>query len=101
MKNDQLWSRRRFSKAVISAQLLLTSGALSLPLSCLNDKNPKVNELLTSNELETLKYAMDGIIPTNTKMPSASEVGVDQYILKILEELKKIRKSLEKPKKRG
>lgn len=91
MKNDQLWSRRRFSKAVISAQLLLTSGALSLPLSCLNNKNPKINPLLTSSELETLKSAMDCIIPSNDKMPSASEVGGIEYILKILEEFPELK----------
>jgi len=86
MKTNQSWSRRRFSKAVISAQLLLASGSLSLPLSCLDLKNTKANGLLTTSELETLKFAMDGIIPSNTKMPSASEVGGIDYILKILEE---------------
>ena len=87
MKTDQNWSRRRFSKAVVSAQLLLSSGALTLPLSCLDDKSSKTQGLLTSNEQETLKFAMDGIIPSNSKMPSASEVGSVDYILKILEEL--------------
>lgn len=87
MKTDQTWSRRRFSKAVVSAQLLLASGALSLPLSCLEKRNPDSDALLSSSELETLKFAMDGIIPSNTKMPSVSQVGGIDYILKILEEL--------------
>lgn len=87
MNNDQLWTRRRFSKAVISAQILLTSGALSLPLSCLSEKNSNLNQLLTEKELKILKSAMDGIIPANTKMPSASEADGVNYILKILEEL--------------
>lgn len=87
MKTDHIWSRRRFSKAVVSAQLLLASGALSLPLSCLEKKDPDSNALLSSSEKETLKFAMDGIIPSNNKMPSASQIGGVDYILKTLEEL--------------
>ena len=87
MKTDQSWSRRRFSKAVISAQLLLASGSLTLQLSCLKDKNLNSGGLFNSSEHETLKFAMDGIIPSNAKMPSASDVGSTDYILKILEEL--------------
>ncbi len=87
MKTDQTWSRRRFSKAVVSAQLLLASGALSLPLSCMDKKNSNSSALLSSSDQEILKFAMDGIIPSNAKMPSASDVGGVDYILKILEEL--------------
>lgn len=91
MKNDQSWSRRKFSKAVISAQLLLASGTLSLPLSCLDDKSSKPNNLLPDSDLKTLKFAMDRIIPSNGKMPSASEVGGAEYILKLLDELPDIK----------
>ena len=87
MKDSNTWSRRQFSKAVISAQLLLASGFLSIPLSCAEDKRSKPNDLLNDAETDTLKLAMDEIIPANERMPSASEVGGVLYILKILEEL--------------
>ena len=87
MKTDQSWSRRRFSKAVVSAQLLLASGALTLPLSCAKTKKPLNKSILDNSQQETLKLAMDEIIPANEKMPSASQVGGVTYILEILEEL--------------
>jgi hypothetical protein len=85
MKDGNTWSRRQFSKAVISAQLLLASGVLSL--ACADDKKLKSNTLLTDAENDALKFAMDEIIPANNTMPSASEVGGVLYVLTILEEL--------------
>jgi len=87
MKTDQNWSRRRFSKAIISAQLLLASGALTLPLACAKTKKSENDSVLDNSQQETLKFAMDEIIPANDKMPSASEVGSVSYALKIVEEL--------------
>ena len=87
MKTNQTWSRRRFSKAVISAQLLLASGVLTLPLACAKTKKSQTDSVLDNSQQETLKFAMDEIIPANEKMPSASGVGGVTYILEIVEEL--------------
>lgn len=85
MKDTNNWSRRQFSKAVISAQLLLASGILTLPMACADDKKPTT--LFTESEADTLKHAMDEIIPANERMLSASQAGVLAYVLNILEEL--------------
>ena len=85
MKDSNTWSRRQFSKAVISAQLLLASGILTLPMACADDK--KSNTLFTDSETDTLKFVMDEIIPANETMPSASQAGALTYVLNILKEL--------------
>lgn len=81
------WSRRRFNKAVISAQFLLASGALTLPLACTKIKKDESDFALDDSQQRTLKFAMDEIIPANKKMPSASEIGSVTYVLNILGEL--------------
>ena len=86
MQNKK-WTRRGFTKAVISAQALISSGVLTLPLAC--------NEMTKSEALNPLNFdaqkilikAADIVIPANEKMPSASQVGSLSYILKILQEL--------------
>ena len=85
--NNSKWSRRRFTKAVISAQALMASGALMLPLACVETKKSEGDSSLDNSQQETLKIAMDEIIPANEKMPSASKIGGVNYVLKILEEL--------------
>lgn len=87
MKTDQTWSRRRFSKAVVSAQLLLASGALALPISCAKTKKSPNESILDNSQQEALKFAMDEIIPANEKMPSASQVGGVGYVMEILDEM--------------
>lgn len=87
MNNKNKWSRRRFSKAVISAQFLLASGALTLPLACTKTKKSERDSALDNSQQETLKFAMDEIIPANEKMPSASDIGGVTYVLNILEKL--------------
>lgn len=86
MNNHNKWSRRKFCKAVISAQLLLASGLLTLPTGCVRDNKNK-DQPLDDAMIETLKIAMDEIIPSNEKMPSASEIGSVDYVFEILEEL--------------
>ncbi|MCW5516029.1 gluconate 2-dehydrogenase subunit 3 family protein [Muriicola sp. Z0-33] len=81
------WSRRSFTKAVISAQALIATGALTLPVACAETKKTEGDAPLDSQQQKTLKYAMDEIIPANEKMPSASEIGGVGYVLNILEEL--------------
>ena len=84
MQQNHVWSRRKFSKAIISAQLLLASGLLSLAVSC--ETKDKLNPLNKSHKA-ILKIAMDEIIPESNTMPSASKVGGLDYISGILTEL--------------
>jgi len=85
--NNNNWSRRKFTKAVISAQALIGSGALTLPLACADTKKTDGDSALDKEQQETLKFAMNEIIPANEKMPAVSKIGGVNYILKILEEL--------------
>ena len=85
--NYNKWSRRRFTKAIISAQTLLASGALMLPLACSETKKTESDSSLNNSQQETLKNAMDEIIPASEKMPSASKIGSVNYILNILKQL--------------
>ncbi len=87
MKNNSKWSRRRFSKAVISAQLLLASGALTIPFACTKSKKNESDSALDNSQQEILKLVMDEIIPANEKMPSASDIGSVAYVLSIIKEL--------------
>lgn len=81
------WSRRRFTKAVISAQVLLASGVLTLPLACDGVKNVEDKSELNSLQQATLRFAMDEIIPENATMPSASAIGSVDYVLNIIKDL--------------
>lgn len=91
MKTQDQWSRRRFSKAIVSAQIFMASGAFSIPVSCDKAKNSEMIAGLDVSDQETLKYAMDEIIPASESMPSASEVKGIHYILNILEELPELK----------
>ena len=86
-RDNNKWSRRRFTKAVISAQALIASGALTIPLACVETKKNKGKSALDSSQQETLRFAMDEIIPANEKMPSASDIGSVAYVLSIIREL--------------
>lgn len=85
--NNKKWSRRNFTNAIISANLLLASGFLTLPLACVETKNNKDKSQLDSSQQKTLRIAMDEIIPANEKMPSASDIGSVAYVLSIIKEL--------------
>lgn len=85
--HDKKWSRRSFTKAVVSAQALIASGVISLPLACNETSKSEVGKPLSLDAQNILKKATDIVIPANEKMPSASQVGSLSYILKILEEL--------------
>ena len=87
MKYHQPWSRRRFSKAIFYAQCLLASGTLTFPLACTSTKKSKDDPALDEAQQDTLKWAMDELIPANQTMPSASEIGGVAYIMSIMEEL--------------
>lgn len=82
------WSRREFSKAIISAQLLIASGALAIPLSCIEEK-PK-----SQNFDDVLKLIMDELIPDSEKMPAASKIGFD-YLQEVLNDMPDIKSLFE------
>ena len=86
MKNINIWSRRKFSKAAISAQILISSGILNIPTGCSTLDQSKEDELLDFSLQNTLKLAMDEIIPQSNAMPSASNVGGVDYILDVLKD---------------
>ena len=80
-----LWSRRRFSKAIVSLQAVVAAGVLNIPIGCTNETVTN-GEILTSSQENLLKAAMDEIIPKSENMPSASQVGGIEYILSVIEE---------------
>lgn len=88
MLQESLWSRRKFSKAMVSLQLLVGSGALILPACSPDTKQStdKPNDSFDGDRKDILRLAMDEIIPKSEKMPSASEVGGVDYILGVFEE---------------
>ena len=85
MENKNEWSRRKFSKAVLSLQALITTGALGINIGCGSKEKKSEGELLDHTSKERLRLAMDEIIPASGKMPAASEVGTMEYILKVLD----------------
>jgi len=86
MEHFNLWSRRKFSKTIVSLQALVASGVLNIPIGCTPNKEPGKHQSLSPVQQEILKLAMDEIIPNWDGMPSASEVGGLEYILDVLKE---------------
>ena len=84
MKQNNQWSRRKFSKAVLSLQALVATGALNINMGCASEEKKPGEALLGVQARRRLQLAMDEIIPASEKMPSASEVGGIDYILKVL-----------------
>ncbi len=80
MTNPNLWTRRKFSKAALSAQALLSMGLLNFT-ACTpgNDR-----ELPQTSLKEILVKALDTIIPSTETMPAASELGGVDYIYSVL-----------------
>ena len=79
-----MWTRRKFIETSILSQIALSSGVLSQLYSCTpNDKSASV---LNSEVQKILLAAMDEIIPAEDNMPSASETGGLNYLLKLLEQ---------------
>jgi hypothetical protein len=86
MAEENLWSRRKFSKAVISLQALVAAGALNIPFGCSTKEDQSESKILSPSLKKFLQLAMDEIIPGTDKMPAASEVQGVQYIFGVLEE---------------
>ena len=84
MKENNLWSRRKFSKAALSLQVLISSGIITIPIGCVPTEEISEGGVFTSSLKKLLKLAMDEIIPGSEKMPAASDVGTMDYILQVL-----------------
>ena len=86
MEDKNLWSRRKFSKAALSLQVIIDTGLLNIPIGCAPKEDSKEGVILETSLQNILKLALNEIIPKSGEMPSASEVGVAEYILDILKE---------------
>ena len=86
MEEENLWSRRKFSKAVISLQALVATGTLNTTFSCSSKPDLDETNKFSPSLEQILQFAMDEIIPGTDKMPSASDAQVIQYIYAVLEE---------------
>ena len=91
MKNHNLWSRRKFSKAAVSAQLLFGSGLMNIAVGC--TRNETTTALSNESNRTILKFVMDEIIPGTDTMPAASEIGGIEYIFKVLNKYHDIKPS--------
>ncbi len=86
MQDKILWSRRKFSKAAFSLQVLIASGTLNLLTGCITGETSKNGKIINSSQERLLQLVMDEIIPKSDKMPSASDVGGMDYILSVFTE---------------
>jgi hypothetical protein len=86
MKENNKWSRRKFSKAALSLQVLITSGLINIPVGCAPKNETTEDGTLGLPLQKLLQLAMDEIIPRHKNMPAASEVGGIEYILNVLKE---------------
>ena len=85
MKENKSWSRRKFSKALLSLQALVATGAYSITSGCKSDGSRSEDGILGKIGRQRLQLAMDEIIPRSGNMPSASEVDGISYILNVLD----------------
>lgn len=90
MKSANHWSRRKFSKAAVSAQLLFGSGLMNIAIGCSPRDNAKI-DLNDESNRQILKLVMDEIIPASDTMPSASDIGGIEYIYSVFEEFTEIK----------
>ena len=85
MEEKTTWSRRKFSKAILSLQALVATGVFNLSSGCKADGQSSQDGILGAIGQNRLQLAMDEIIPSSDTMPSASEVDGINYILKVLD----------------
>jgi Gluconate 2-dehydrogenase subunit 3 len=87
-----MWTRRKFIETSVLSQVALSSGILIQLYSCAPDnKSPGV---LPPDQQKILVAAMEEIIPAADGMPSASEVGGLNYLVKLLEQFQDEAKKL-------
>ena len=76
-------TRRKFIESSIISQIAIGSGVLSSLYSFTPGR--KSTNILIPSLQETLKAVIDEIIPATADLPSASEAGGLNYIIKLLE----------------
>lgn len=93
------WTRRRFLATGVTSSLVVGSGAVSGVSASAFAAIGKVGAPLaplSSAETETLKGAMDEIIPAADGMPAASAVGGVEYLVRLSSQIPSIRRDLQK-----
>ena len=92
------WTRRRFLATGVKSSLVVGSGAMSeASASALVaiQKAAAPATGLSSSERETLKSAMDEIIPATDGMPAASAAGGLEYLVRLAAQNPRIRRDLQ------
>jgi hypothetical protein len=77
------WSRRKFLKTGLGSTLALGSGTvagLATAKAGAREKSRDPSRNLSSAQRETLRAAIDEIIPAADGMPAASQVGAVEYL---------------------
>lgn len=87
-----MWTRRKFIEKSVLSQIALSSGILSQLYSCA--PNDKSTSILSPDLQKILVAAMDEMIPADGSMPSASEVGGLNYLVKLLDQFPEEAKKL-------
>lgn len=91
------WTRRKFVKANVAGSVLIAAGqavdaASFVPLARLLQQPVA----FSSDERETLRAAMDEIIPAADGMPAASAVGSLDYIERLVGQVPEVKADLRK-----
>ncbi len=81
--NPNLWTRRKFSKAALAAQALLSMGLLSVTGCSPASKDHQLSDTALK---DILAKALDTIIPATENMPAASDLKSVEYIYEVLAE---------------
>lgn len=93
------WTRRRFLATGVKSSLVVGSGAIggasASALVAIQKAAPTATGL-SSSERETLKAAMDEIIPATDGMPAASAGGGVEYLVRLAAQDPAIRRDLQK-----
>lgn len=93
------WTRRKFLETGLKGSVVVGAGAMGAasrsPLITTRENQPPESPF-ARGERETLRAAMDEIIPASDGMPAASEVGGVEYLERVARETPGIRKNLVK-----
>jgi hypothetical protein len=92
------WSRRKFLETGLKSSVVASGARLAgfVPLSALATKPARAAApaVFTGAERETLRAAMDEIVPAADAMPAASEVGGVEYLERVAGEDAEVRAQL-------
>ncbi len=93
------WTRRKFLETSLKGSVIVGAGAIGAasrpPLITASENQPPESPLARGNR-ETLRAAMDEIVPASDGMAAASEVGGVEYLERVARETPGIRKNLVK-----